>query len=162
MNSRVVLATLLAVACAGTALAQGQGGNRRPGQQPQAQPPQTGPDGLPKREERFPQNVTWTATAINGRAVEGAARPSFILDANFRMRGFGGCNTYSATAYPLRDQKIAVGPIALTKRACDKAVMDAEKVFLTALRATDSWGFDQGALILKTERGATLRFERTL
>ncbi len=165
MISRVVFASLMAVAMAGTfagtAMAQGQGGRNRPAQQPPAQP-QTGPDGLQKREERFPQNVTWTATAINGKPVSGASRPSLQLDGNFRLRGFGGCNTYSATAYPLREQKLAVGPVALTKRACDKATMDAEKLFLTALRQTDSWTYDQGALVLKTDRGVTLRFERTL
>ena len=76
------------------------------------------------------------------------------------MRGFGACNTYSATAYPLQQQAFAVGPIALTQRECPKATMDVEKAFLLALRTAQQWDTEPGKLVIAGQNGK-LVFERT-
>ena len=70
-----------------------------------------------------------------------------------RGTGFGGCNTFSAAAYPLRQQAFVVGPIALTKRACDKGLLEFERAYLTVLRATRNWDLVNGRLVLKGGAG---------
>jgi heat shock protein HslJ len=100
------------------------------------------------------------AVSLNGKPFSGE-RPTFILDEQFRLRGFGGCNTFSATAYPLREQRFAVGPFALTKKACDKALMDQEKNFLIALRTSVQWDTVAGDLVIKSQNGE-LKFQRSI
>lgn len=115
---------------------------------------------LKKRDKVFPLKSTWVAISLNNKPFSGD-RPSFTLDDQFRAHGFGGCNTFSATAYPLREQRFAVGPLALTKKACDKAVMTTEQQFLIALRTSAQWDIVGSSLVIKTQNGE-LKFERGL
>ena len=108
----------------------------------------------------FPLNSSWVAVSLNGKPFTGE-RPSFKLDDQLRATGFGGCNTYSATAYPLREQGLAVGPFALTKKSCDKSAMSSEQAFLIALRTSAKWDINGSTLIIRTQNGE-LRFERSL
>ena len=117
-------------------------------------------EALKKRDKVFPLKSTWVAVSLNKKPFSGD-RPSFTLDDQFRARGFGGCNTFSATAYPLREQRFAVGPIALTKKACDKGAMAVEQQFLVALRTSAQWDIDGSSLVIRTQNGE-LRFERGL
>ena len=78
-------------------------GSAKPGQ---AQKPAGG-----QREKQFPVPSNWTAVSLNGKPFGGRDRPTFSLDQQYRAKGFGGCNTYSATSYPLREQRLAVGPV---------------------------------------------------
>ncbi len=126
--------------------------------------PQKGTPGFerppPKQDKVFPTKVSWVAISLNGKAFSGE-RPTFILDEQFRIRGFGGCNTFAATAYPLREQRFAVGPFALTKKTCDKAVMDQERNFLIALRTSVQWDTVIGDLVIKSQNGE-IKFNRSL
>lgn len=151
MLTRTLLAGLVIFAAL-PALAQGasRGGSQQGDPRQAAQ--------SKKEDKLFPQNITWSSVASHAAA---ASRPAFILDGNFRLKGFSGCNNFSATAYPLKGQALAVGPIALTRKACDGATMAAERAFLTALRGTQQWDIEAGILVLKSGRGA-LRFERAL
>ncbi|HVL72745.1 MAG TPA: META domain-containing protein [Beijerinckiaceae bacterium] len=134
---------------------------RRPGVDEQQQQQQQQQDSrAPQAQKQFPTRSTWVAVSLNGRPFPGE-RPTFSLDEQFRARGFGGCRTYSATAWPLPKQVLAVGPLALTNRTCDKATMDRELQFLTALRHAGAWDLVAGQLVIKTQAGE-LRFERTL
>ncbi len=108
----------------------------------------------------FPLGSSWVAVSLNGKPF-GGERPSFRLDDQLRASGFGGCNTYTATAYPLREQGMAVGPFALTKRSCDKSAMAIEQAFLVALRTSAKWDIQGPNLIIRTQNGE-LRFERSL
>lgn len=152
----VVAAALLAAA---PAWAQMGGGAFRSrggaGQQSEQQSP------IRKEEKRFPLGFSWIAISLNGKPFGGAERPSFTLNDQFRVSGFGGCNSFSATAYPLKEQGIAVGPLAMTKRSCDKAVMAVEQAFLTALRTSAKWETVVGSLVIKGPNGE-LKFERSL
>ena len=114
----------------------------------------------PRQEKIFPLGATWIAVSLNGKPFSGD-RPSFTLDQQFRAKGFSGCNTYAATAYPLREQGLAVGPFALTKKACDKALMATEQAFLVALRSAAKWDTQSSTLIIRSQNGE-LRFERAL
>lgn len=113
------------------------------------------------QEKRFPLGAAWIATSLNGKPYGGTERPSFRLDDQFRIQGFGGCNSFSTSAFPMREQGFAVGPLALTKRACDKGREAAEMAFLTALRTAAKWDTQIGTLIIKGPHGE-LRFERSL
>lgn len=112
------------------------------------------------REKTFPLNASWTAVSYNNRVYKGD-RPTMILDSQSRMQGFAGCNTYSATSYAMRGQRLAVGPLAFTKRACSQAQLAAERAFLVALRGSYQWDLKGPYLIIKSSEGE-LRFERTL
>ncbi|NNM72159.1 META domain-containing protein [Enterovirga aerilata] len=138
--------------------AQGVGFGRRTNQE-QHQPGYQRP--AQKEEKRFPLGQSWIAVSINGKPYGGTERPTFRLDDQFRLHGFGGCNTFSATAYPLREQGIAVGPIAMTRKSCDKGVMAAEMQYLTALRTSAKWDTVVGSLVIKGPNGE-IKFERSL
>jgi heat shock protein HslJ len=115
----------------------------------------------PRQQDKiFPLGASWIAVSLNGKPFSGD-RPSFTLNQQFRATGFGGCNTYSATAYPLREQTLAVGPFALTKKSCPGNVMAIEQQFLVALRSSQKWDQQGSTLIIKTGNGE-LRFERAL
>lgn len=151
-----ILVTLLAVGVASVASAQQKpmgraDPNARAQPEPQGQVPQ-------RQRKEFPLGASWTLADQNGKPF-GGDRPSFVLDDQYRVRGFSGCNTFSAVAYPLREQRFGVGPIALTRKACDKAIMDSERAFLIAFRKSQQWEVESGSLLLKSEAG-TLRFER--
>jgi len=115
---------------------------------------------VPQQEKNFPLGASWTVVTLNGRPVADR-RATFQVDSNLRGTGFGGCNTFSAASYPMRQQSFAVGPLALTKRSCDKAAADFERSFLTALRATRAWDLVNGKLVLKGGAGE-IHFDRAL
>jgi len=109
----------------------------------------------------FPLNSSWVAVSLNGKPFTGE-RPSFRLDDQLRATGFSGCNTYATAAYPLREQGLAVGPFALTKKSCDKATMALEQAFLVALRSSGKWDIQGRNLIIQTQNGGRLVLERSL
>lgn len=113
------------------------------------------------QEKIFPLDATWTAVSLNGKQFGGNDRPSFIVDKQYRARGYGGCNTFAATAFPLRDQNLAVGPLALTKKPCDKGLGATEQDFFIALRTAGQWDLVGSQLVIKSQKGE-LRFDRAL
>ena len=127
---------------------------------PQSAAPGPGKVPQPRQEKIFPVGSSWTAVSLNGKPFSGD-RPSFTLDQQFRAKGFAGCNTYAATAYPLREQGLAVGPFALTKKKCDSSVMAVEHAFLVALRSAAKWDISGPVLTVQGQNGE-LRFERAL
>jgi heat shock protein HslJ len=155
--SLVRFAALAGAAVAMTVGANAQAPAGKPGQ-PQGQQK---PSPMQPREKQFPVPSNWTAISLNDKPFTGRDRPTFSLDQQYRAKGFGGCNTYSATSYPLREQRLAVGPFALTKKQCEKGVMDTERAFLVALRTSAQWDFDGTTLVIKTQSGE-LRFERSI
>jgi heat shock protein HslJ len=110
--------------------------------------------------KQFPVGVQWVLVSLNGKSV-GLNQPTLQLDAQLRMRGFSGCNTFSAVAYPLKNQGLAVGPLALTRKECAKAEMELEKAYLLGLRTTGKWEERDGALLLVGQAGE-LKFDRAL
>lgn len=164
MNRRLGYACVLALTIApmlavSATTAQAQTRQRMPSladreKQQQVPPPSQ------QQDKTFPLGAAWSAVSLNGKPVNNM-RATLQVDANLRGTGFGGCNTFSAAAYPLRQQGFAVGPIALTKRACDKGVLDFERSYLTALRAARAWDLVQGRLVLKGGAGELI-FDRAL
>ena len=83
------------------------------------------------------------------------------IDNQFRGAGFSGCNTWSATMWPVRNQRFAVGGVAVTKKACPQPAMQFEQAFLHALFAAPQWDLVNGLLEVKSQSG-TLSFARGL
>ncbi len=149
------LATLLIAATVATTVAQAQSTE---GAKPE-QPRKVMPVAPKQTEKTFPVGTTWSAVSLKGKAFTGE-RPTFSLDQAFRGRGFGGCNSWSATVYPLRNQTFAVGPIAVTKKSCP-ATSASENAYLAALRSAQKWDIQGSILIVYTAAGE-LRFNRSL
>lgn len=74
-----------------------------------------------------------------------------------QVSGSGGCNTYFAS-YTRKGTELSFGPIGATQRACAEALMNQEqKLFQTINDVTYIERDVQGAMILKTPDGRTLR-----
>ena len=150
---------LAAIAMSAAAMTTSVSAGGRSGQSSQGEPKK--PSVLQRQEKQFPVPSSWVVMTLNGKPYSGADRPSFSLDKQYRARGFGGCNTFSTTAYPLREQRFAVGPLALTKKQCDKGVMELERAFFVAMRTAMQWDLDGLNLVIKGQNGE-LRFERSI
>ena len=119
------------------------------------------PKPMPPQQKNFPVDQTWQLKELNGKPVPVEIDVSLKIDSALRGSGFTGCNSYSATMYPIKDQHLAVGPFALTKKKCDKDVMEVEFGFLSALLASPVWDLVNGELVIKGPRGA-MRLARSL
>jgi len=119
------------------------------------------PKPLPPLQKNFPLDQTWSLRELNGKPVPPGSDISLKIDGSLRGSGFTGCNSWSATLYPVKDQHLAVGPYALTKKQCPKDVMQLEMGFLSALIGSPVWDLVNGDLVIKGPRGA-LRLARSL
>jgi heat shock protein HslJ len=119
------------------------------------------PKPLPPLQKNFPLDQTWSLRELNGKPVPPGLDISLKIDGTLRGSGFTGCNSWSATMYPVKDQHIATGPYALTKKQCAKDVMQLEVGFLSALLGNPEWDLVNGDLVIKGPRGA-LRLARSL
>ena len=119
------------------------------------------PKPLPPQQKNFPLDQTWSLRELNGKPVPEGLDASLKIDGAYRGSGFTGCNSWSATLYPVKDQHLAVGPFALTKKQCPKDVMAVELGFLSSLIGNPTWDLVNGDLVIKGPRGA-LRLARSL
>jgi len=138
--------------CAGTAAFAGPSGP-----QEEEGPPKP----LPPQQKNFPLDQTWSLRELNGKPVPEGLDASLKIDGAYRGSGFTGCNSWSATLYPVKDQHLAVGPFAITKKQCPKDVMAVELGFLSSLIGNPTWDLVNGDLVIKGPRGA-LRLARSL
>jgi heat shock protein HslJ len=155
MFKTVVRAALVATVC--FAAAGAYAGPKGPVNPEDLEPPKP----LPPQQKNFPLDQTWSLKEINGKPVQPGLDPSLKIDGNLRGSGFTGCNSWSATLYPIENQHLLVGPYALTKKQCAKDVMATEFGFLTGLTAKPTWDLVNGDLVIKGPRGS-MRFARSL
>jgi heat shock protein HslJ len=155
MKSISVVAAVALALCFATAVqASGQKG-------PKSDDEDDTPKPLPPLQKNFPLDQTWSLRELNGKPVPAGTDISLKIDGSLRGSGFTGCNSWSATLYPVKDQHLAVGPFALTKKQCPKDVMQLETGFLSALIGSPVWDLVNGDLVIKGPRGA-LRLARSL
>ena len=148
----IVVAVAAALCFATTAYAKQKG--------PQGDEDDT-PKPLPPLQKNFPLDQTWSLSELNGKPVPPGMDISLKIDGSLRGSGYTGCNSWSATVYPVKDQHLAVGPFALTKKDCPKDVKALEIGFLSALLGSPEWDLVNGDLVIKGPRGA-LRLGRSL
>jgi heat shock protein HslJ len=147
----VGLAALIAL----PASAQG----RKPKAAPAEKQEQSGAADDKKIDKEFPTKATWNLKEINGKPPAGEA--SLTIDGALRGTGVSGCNTWSATIYPVRGQKLAMGPVIMTKKTCDAPMMIFEKEYLTILHSSPTWDQQGDTLTVKGATGS-LVFIRSL
>ena len=97
----------------------------------------------------------------NGKPISSDLDVSLKIDGALHASGYSGCNSWSAVIYPVKDQHLAMGPPALTKKQCDKDTMAIEFDFLSVLHSGPTWDLVNGELVIKGPRG-TLRLARSL
>ena len=110
-------------------------------------------------ESPFPTKMNWVLSEINGKAAPADATLS--IDDNYRGTGTSGCNTWSAALYPVKGHKLAMGPVAQTKKACAADVMQFERLFLGILHSGPTWDQTGYTLTVKSQ-GGSLTFRRGL
>ena len=127
---------------------------------PQSEEDKT-PKPLPPLQKNFPLDQTWSLKELNGKPVPAGLDASLKIDGSLRGSGFTGCNSWSATLYPVKDQHLMVGPFALTKKQCPKDIMQIEIGFLSTLIGSPTWDLVNGDLVIKGPRGSA-RLARSL
>ena len=70
------------------------------------------------------------------------------------VSGSAGCNDYNGS-YTLDGDKVTIGPLATTRKACEQPVMDQETAFLTALQTPATVEQNGGIVTLRNADGAT-------
>jgi len=99
----------------------------------------------------------WTVTGYNnGRGALTSPIAGTTLTATFladTVAGSAGCNDYNGS-YTLDGDKVTIGPLATTRKACDQAIMDQETEFLTALQTPATVEQSGGTVTLRDAAGA--------
>jgi len=119
------------------------------------------PKPLPPLQKNFPLDQTWSLRELNGKPVPASLDVSLKIDGALHGSGFGGCNSWSAVMYPIKDQHLAVGQYALTHKPCDKDSQAIEQGFLSGLLGSPAWDLVNGDLVIKGPRGS-MRLVRSL
>ena len=119
------------------------------------------PKPLPPMVKSFPLDQTFSLRDLNGKPVPADLDVSLKVDGALHASGFGGCNTWSGTIWPAKDQHLLGGSFATTHKQCDKDTMAIEVGFLSALLGSPAWDLVNGDLVIRGPRG-TLRLVRSL
>ncbi|MEO1987773.1 MAG: META domain-containing protein [Martelella sp.] len=100
----------------------------------------------------------WSVDKIDGEPLEDVDRPAFEISQDGQIFGTAGCNRFTGAFAVNGEGRVAIGPLAATRMACDEAMMKLEQTFLDALGTVD--GFDvsiDGALQLTSGGDAVIR-----
>ena len=93
----------------------------------------------------------------NGKQAVVSPMTGTTLTATFTadtVSGSAGCNDYNGP-YTLDGDKVTIGPLATTRKACEQPVMDQETAFLTALQTPATVEQNGGIVTLRNAAGAT-------
>lgn len=104
---------------------------------------------------RSPAGLTLNVVALQGGA---GVRQTLILNDDGRAAGSGGCNRFNASFERSGDRLRFKTPFRMTRRACGKAVMAAERRYMEALGKTRRYGLvgHRGGIALLDENGVVL------
>jgi heat shock protein HslJ len=105
-----------------------------------------------------PLEGEWNVTGYNnGKEAVVSPVSETTLTATFtgdQVSGSAGCNDYSGP-YTLDGDKVAIGPLVTTRKACEQPSMDQETQFLTALQTPSTVEQNGGIITLRAASGAT-------
>jgi heat shock protein HslJ len=121
------------------------------GPKPTGVPP-VQPKPLPTAALAFPFDRTMVAVTYKDQHFKDD-RPSILVSQNNRGTGYSACNNWSATVIARKDNRMAVGPVAISKRVCDARLMHNEQVFLFVLRTAQAWTYDGRILTINGPYG---------
>jgi len=104
-------------------------------------------------------NTYWKLGSIDGVALDpptGRKEAHFILRPDYRVTGFGGCNTFNGN-WEMEADHLAIGPLMATRMACPE--MDLEHAFLAALDGDVITEIESEMLTITGSNGTELVFQ---
>jgi len=105
----------------------------------------------------------WTLVEIDGQPLPPDIDPPLIHFATDKLRGFAGCNRFTAAISESKPGEIDIGAPAAEKKACPPPQMELEQKFLAQLDAVKHYSYVSGQLALTWQDGdrvGTLRFRK--
>lgn len=102
----------------------------------------------------------WVVEEISGQGVVDASRATLQFGADGRLSGNASCNQYG-TQFSLEGDRLVLGPIVATRRACAMDLMDQEKLFFEVMNSAGQVKFGPGGVLTITaENGLFLTARR--
>jgi heat shock protein HslJ len=95
----------------------------------------------------------WQLLRMDGQALPEGVRPPVLHFELKDVRGFAGCNRFTAPVKETAPGEIDIGPGAATKMACPPAEMELEAKFLARLDKVTRYSFLAGQLALTWQDG---------
>ena len=100
------------------------------------------------------------AADVNGVPVVGT-RPLTLILGSGRATGSAGCNTFSGPFNTRSDDRIDIGPLAVTRMACEPQIMEQEARYLSILEDASSFNrYGDGGFSIIAADGRAIRFRR--
>ena len=94
----------------------------------------------------------WQVKTFAGQAPLADHPITFEFDNEGNIAGDGSCNRFGGSC-KIEGDKIEVGPLRSTRRACEPDVMQQEHKFLALLGAAATWVTDGEELVLTAPEG---------
>jgi heat shock protein HslJ len=101
----------------------------------------------------------WQVTTFAGQTPLADHPITFEFDNEGNIAGDGSCNRFGGSC-KIEGDKIKVGPLRSTRRACEPDIMQQEQKFLALLAAATAWSMDGDDLVLTAPDGE-IRASRT-
>jgi heat shock protein HslJ len=95
----------------------------------------------------------WQLVEMDGQPLPDGVEPPLVHFEKDTVRGFAGCNRFTAPVKETKPGEIDVGPGAATKKACPEPQMELEQKFLTQLDAVTRYSYLAGQLALGWQSG---------
>jgi heat shock protein HslJ len=108
------------------------------------------------------EGANWQLTHLPGAesaTIAGLSRSPAVRFESGRALGFAGCNNFSG-GYELQGNRILVGQFASTMMACPDAEMAVESAFWNAFSGSLAITVEGDQLLLSSESGESLQFQR--
>ena len=105
----------------------------------------------------------WTLVEMDGEPVAKDVDPPLIHVEAGKLRGFAGCNRFTASVTETKPGEIDIGAAAAEKKACPPPQMELEQKFLAQLDAVNRYSYVAGQLALTWADGdkvGTLLFRK--
>jgi heat shock protein HslJ len=101
--------------------------------------------------------TVWVAETIDGAPVLADVQPVVRFEKDGRVAGDTGCNGFFGS-YAVDGDRLSIGPLASTKRACAPPINDQEHNFLAALAGAQRVEFEEGLLLIYSDEPHASRF----
>ena len=102
----------------------------------------------------------WQVTTFAGQATLADHPITFEFDNEGNIAGDGSCNRFGGSC-KIEGDKIEVGPLRSTRRACEQDITQQEQKFLALLGTTTAWSIEGAELILTSPDGE-IRAKRSM
>jgi heat shock protein HslJ/membrane-bound inhibitor of C-type lysozyme len=101
----------------------------------------------------------WSVTEIGGVAVPAGEPVTLLFEEKGHLAGKGPCNRYMG-GFTIGGEGVALGPLGSTMMACGDETMQRERAFFDLMAKVNRFDIEDGALVLHTADGQTVRARR--